>query len=147
MKKYFSGIKEDVLKSYAIANESKKRGIDPDKEVCIILTENMAERVEGLISVAAPQIKDSGLVEGIMELEKKYSMQDWRVAFYIAERVAKEEFCKFKDDCEAALFCLSKEDKFCVAEEIALLALFVEDAVCVFDLLRDSNELLADSVD
>ena len=37
----------------------------------------------------------------IKEYEVKYGSQNWRIAFFIAEEVAKEKFCKFKDKLEA----------------------------------------------
>jgi DNA polymerase II large subunit len=61
----------------------------------------MAERVEGLISTLVPQIKGSGIVARIEELEKKYDKLDWRVALLIGLEVAQEKFCKFKDKHEA----------------------------------------------
>ena len=64
------------------------------------LAKNMAERVTGLISIASPQLLDkkiqTKITQRIQELEKKYSLLDWRVALRIAEEVAKEKFCKFE---------------------------------------------------
>ncbi|MBI4448184.1 DNA polymerase II large subunit [Candidatus Woesearchaeota archaeon] len=101
MEDYFKKVEEEVNKSYSIANEAKSKGYDPEEEVKIPLAKTMAERVEGLISTVAPQIKRSGIVERIAELEKIYGAQDWRVAFKIAEEVAQQKFCKFKDEKEA----------------------------------------------
>jgi DNA polymerase II large subunit len=61
----------------------------------------MAERVEGLISDKAPQIVGSGIIKRINQLEEGLGTLDWRVGFKIAEEVAKEKFCKFKDKKEA----------------------------------------------
>ena len=61
----------------------------------------MAERVEGLISIVAPQLLGSGMTNRITELEKEYESSDWRVALKIAEEVAKQKFCTFKDKLEA----------------------------------------------
>lgn len=101
MEKYFTGINTEVERIYKIANEAKSKGYDPDPVVNIPLARNMAERVEGLISAVAPQIKGSGVVERLAELEKKYGAQDWRVAFSIALEVAQQKFCQFKDEKEA----------------------------------------------
>jgi len=61
----------------------------------------MAERVEGLISVIAPQIVGKGLPERLKALEKEFGALDWRVSLVIALEIAKEKFCKFKDKTEA----------------------------------------------
>ena len=61
MKKYFSDIDEGIKLCYDSANQARAAGFDPDDKVEIPLARDMSERVEGLISVAAPQIKGSGL--------------------------------------------------------------------------------------
>ncbi len=101
LEKYFNNIRKDVEKYYDIANNAKKKGYDPEDFVDIPLAKNMAERVVGLISAVAPQIKDTKIVERIKELEKNYGVLDWRVALVIAEEVAIEKFCNFKDKIEA----------------------------------------------
>ncbi len=101
IKKYFDEIDEKVKLAYSIANKAKSKGYDVDKIVDIPLAKNMAERVEGIISIVAPQIRNSGMVERIAELEDKYGKLDWRVALVIAEEVAREKFCKFKNKLEA----------------------------------------------
>lgn len=101
MQKYFEELKDVCFKEFKIASESRKKGYDPASVPEIILAKNMAERVVGLISIIAPQLKDTGATERITELEKEYGTLDWRVAFRIAEEVAREKFCKFKDQKEA----------------------------------------------
>ena len=101
MDKYFKEIDKNVKQLYETANQARKKGFDPVNHVEIPLASNMAERVEGLVSVVAPQIKDSGVVKRIQELEKEYGAQDWRVALKIALEVAQEKFCKFEDKKEA----------------------------------------------
>jgi len=101
MEQYFKKIEEDVRKAYSVAEEARKKGHDPVENVEVPLARNMAERVEGLISVAAPQIKGSGIVERIMELEKDFGILDWRVALTLALEVAQQKFCKFEDKREA----------------------------------------------
>ena len=75
--------------------------MDPESEVPIPLAKTMAERVVGLVSVVAPQITNSRITERIAELEKEFGLLDWRVGFKIAEEVAKETHCSFKDKIEA----------------------------------------------
>ena len=95
MDKYFKEIDKNVKNLYEIAEKARKKGFDPADHVEIPLARNMAERVEGLVSAIAPQIKNSGVVKRIQEIEKEYGAQDWRVALKIALEVAQEKFCKF----------------------------------------------------
>jgi len=104
MNKYFEQLKAEVANSHSIASKARSKNFDPEPTVEISLAKNMAERVVGLISVRAPQIVNSGVVERIIELEKQYGSLDWRVALKIAEEVAKEQFCKFTDKREAMEF-------------------------------------------
>jgi len=101
MEKYFLEIEKQVKEAYVVAEEARKKGLDPESKVDIPLARNMAERVEGLISAVAPQIKDSGVLERFLELEKKYAKLDWRVALEIALEIAREKFCKFESKKEA----------------------------------------------
>ena len=103
--KYFNQIEEGIAKGYKVAKEVREKGLDPEDRVDIPLARNMAERVTGLISIVAPQLMEEKTKEKvtkrIQELEKEYSLLDWRVALKISEEVAKEKFCKFKDKLEA----------------------------------------------
>ncbi|MBS3163492.1 DNA polymerase II large subunit [Candidatus Woesearchaeota archaeon] len=101
MKKYFENIENSLKQAYETATKAREKGYDPEKKVSILLTKNMAERVVGLISVAAPQVMNAGVPERIRELESQYGMQNWMVAFKLAEEVSNEKFCKFKDKKEA----------------------------------------------
>ncbi len=101
MKKYFNEINKKINVAYAVANEARAVGYDPADSVEIPIAKNMAERVVGLISSVAPQVENTNIVERIQELEGEYGSQDWRVALKIAEEVAMEKFCKFKDKLEA----------------------------------------------
>ncbi|MFH1332169.1 MAG: DNA polymerase II large subunit [archaeon] len=99
--KYFENLDLELQKCYKTAEEARKKGHDPLDYVEIPLAANMAERVEGLISAVAPQIKGSGVVQRIHELEKQYGTLDWRVALTVALEVTQQKFCKFKDEREA----------------------------------------------
>lgn len=101
IQRYFEQITEGVNAAYALAQEARAKGLDPEKNVAIPLAKNMAERVVGLISVVAPQITNTTVTERITELEKQYGLLDWRVGFTIAEEVAKEKFCKFENQLTA----------------------------------------------
>jgi len=98
---YFISIEEDLKKAYSCANAARAKGLDPETRVDIPLAKNMAERVENLIAAVAPQIVGSGVSDRIQELEEKYGRLAWQVALIIAEEVAAEKFCKFKDKREA----------------------------------------------
>ncbi|MEK6849537.1 MAG: DNA polymerase II large subunit [Nanoarchaeota archaeon] len=101
MQGYFDRLNDDVKKAFDVATIARTKGFDAAKTVEISLAKNMAERVVGLISILAPQIVNSGVVERIIELEAKYGALDWRVAFKIAEEIAQQKFCAFKDQHEA----------------------------------------------
>ena len=96
LENYFEELDSSVGKAYNIAKQAKGKNIDPSKYVEIPLAKNMAERVEGLIGVVAPQIVGKGLPQRIEELEKKFGKLDWRVGLEIASEVSEEKFCKFK---------------------------------------------------
>jgi len=101
IKQYYNELEDNTKKIYNFAEKIKNLGYDPLPYVEIPLARNMVERVEGLISVVAPQIKNSGMVQRLEELELKYGKVDWRVAMIVALEVAQEKFCKFKNKEEA----------------------------------------------
>ncbi|MFH1399665.1 MAG: DNA polymerase II large subunit [Candidatus Woesearchaeota archaeon] len=101
MQHYFKSVQTQIDKEYALAQQARQQGFDPEKKVDIPLARNMAERVQGLISMVAPQLVGSGMIERLSELEKKFGILDWRVALVIAEEVAKQKFCRFKSEIEA----------------------------------------------
>jgi len=98
---YFKKIDDEIEKAYDLANKARKKGYDPEEKVDIPLARNMAERVTGLISAVAPQIVNTNVSKRIIELENKYGVLDWRVSLIIAEEIANEKYCKFKDKKEA----------------------------------------------
>ena len=99
MEKYFENIDKDLQRTYKVAMDARKKGYDPIPKVEIPIAKDMAERVEGIISTVAPQIIGTGIAKRIRELEKIYGILDWRVSLIIAEEVALEKYCKFKDIC------------------------------------------------
>ncbi len=101
MSDYFNQLDRETSKAYVLANKARAKGFDPEVKVDIPLARNMAERVEGLISAVAPQLVGKGVPERIHDLEKKYKPLSWEVALLIAEEVAREKFCSFKDKREA----------------------------------------------
>jgi len=101
IEKYFEKIEKEVTRLYKVAEKARAKGFDPKDKPEIPIAKNMAERVVGLISTVSPQIINTKIPERIQELEKEYGALDWRVALTIAEEVAMEKFCKFKDKLEA----------------------------------------------
>ncbi len=101
MQNYFKYIDEHLDKAYKVAQKARAKGYDPKDHVEMPIAKDISERVEGLISVAAPQLLGSGVAKRISKLEEEYGKLDWRVGLQISYEVAKEDFCKFKDKKEA----------------------------------------------
>ena len=100
-KEYFEKIDDEIQLAYTLAGAARAEGLDPEKRVEIPLVHDMAQRVEGIISVVAPQIIGSGVAERIKELEKIYSSLDWIVALTIAWEITQEKYCTFKNKLES----------------------------------------------
>src|SRR3989338_9976418 len=100
-KEYFEQIEKSIHIAYKVANTARAKGLDPEPRVDIPLVKDMAQRVEGIISVVAPQIIGSGVAERIKVLEKQYGSLDWRVALTIALEVSQQKYCSFKHVHEA----------------------------------------------
>ncbi len=98
---YFKSIQQGIMGCYELAEKARQKGFDPEQTVNIPLAKNMAERVVGLVSVAAPQLVGTNLTERIMALEQEYGLLDWRVGFKIAVEVAQGKICSFADKREA----------------------------------------------
>lgn len=101
MEEYFKNIERKLKKAYEVATKVRALGYDPEQIVEIPIAKDMAERVEGLVSITAPQIINSGVSKRLHELEKSYGVLDWRIALKIAEEVADERFCKFDSRIQA----------------------------------------------
>ncbi|MBN1502849.1 DNA polymerase II large subunit [Candidatus Woesearchaeota archaeon] len=101
IKPYFDEMDLQIKQGYQLANQARACGIDPEKKVDIPLAKGISERVEGLVSAAAPQILHGGVAQRIRKLEKEFGSLDWRVALKIAEEVAKQKLCKFESKLKA----------------------------------------------
>jgi DNA polymerase II large subunit len=99
--KYFKDFEKGINEIYFLAEEAKKKGLDPVDKVEIPLALTMAAKVVGLISTVYPQLEGSGVTERILELEREYGKLDPTVVFTIAGEVAKQKFCKFETTLEA----------------------------------------------
>ena len=98
---YTKQLTKEVERAYTLAAAARQKGYDPEETVNIPLAKNLAERVEGLVSVAAPQILNSRLPARIKELESLYGKLDWRVALKVALETTQQQFCKFETQKEA----------------------------------------------
>ncbi len=93
---YFEELNKRMKKEYSLAQEARKKFLDPSNEVEIQIASNLAEKSVGLISTIYPQLKNPSLPKRILELEKEYGKLDPAISLKIAEEIAKEKFCKFK---------------------------------------------------
>ncbi len=99
--KYFARIAEGVKLSYEVAEQAKKKGIDPVDKVEVPLALTMAAKVVRLIATLYPQLDREDIIERILELERIYGALDNTVTFKIAEEIAQEKYCKFENQMQA----------------------------------------------
>ena len=71
LKKYFTHINDETERAYLIARHARSLGYDPAPVPEIQIAKNMAERVVGHVTVLAPQLGDTNVVDRIQELEKQ----------------------------------------------------------------------------
>ncbi|MEK6820246.1 MAG: DNA polymerase II large subunit, partial [Nanoarchaeota archaeon] len=93
---YFQELERKVKVVYDVAEQARKKGLDPQSKVEVPLATSLAERVAGLISTIYPQLNNPQLINRIKELEKEYGSLEPAICFKIAEEIAKEKLCKFK---------------------------------------------------
>src|SRR3989344_2339309 len=98
---YLKEIETKTKEIYVLAEEARKKGFDPVNKVEIPLARSLAERVVGLISTVYPQMEGSGIVERILELEKKWGKLNPAICLQIAEEISKQKFCNFSSLLEA----------------------------------------------
>ncbi|MEK6760920.1 MAG: DNA polymerase II large subunit [Nanoarchaeota archaeon] len=98
---YFKDFEKNIRIAYSVAEEARKKGLDPADKVEIPLAMSMAEKVTGLIATIYPQMNGSGIAERILQLEKEYGKLDTAVVFKIAEEVAQQKFCTFESKLQA----------------------------------------------
>jgi len=101
MNKYFKELENQINSVYDVAKEARAKGLDPVSVVEIPLATSLTQRALGLVATIYPQINDERIEKRIKELEKEYGFLDPSVCLKIAEEVAKEKFCKFKNIEEA----------------------------------------------
>ena len=101
IERYFKDLDEKVDRAYHTAKLARKKNLDPKDDIEMPLARDISERVEGLVSVVAPQLLNSGVAKRIQDLEKEFGKLDWRVGLSISYEVARCDFCEFKDKKEA----------------------------------------------
>jgi len=98
---YFKSLEREVKKNYGVAEAARVVGIDPVSRVEVPLAISLAEKAVGIVGSLCPQVNDEKIVNRILALEKEYGSLDPAIALKIAEEIAKEKYCKFKDHNEA----------------------------------------------
>ncbi|MBR9689545.1 MAG: DNA polymerase II large subunit, partial [Candidatus Altiarchaeota archaeon] len=102
MKAYHEALKKDVSKAYGVAEKARAKMLDPSSKVEILTANELAGRVESLVSIAIPELVGSGVRARILELEEKLGKGNEEIGFIIAEDTAKGRFHKFAST-EAAI--------------------------------------------
>jgi len=82
MRRYFESLKQETDKCYSIAKAARARGIDPYPEVEIPQAEDLASRVEKLLS----EWDTHGVAERVRELSKRLNREE--VSIQIAKELA-----------------------------------------------------------
>jgi len=82
MSRYFDSLKEETEKCYSIARNARARGLDPSNEVEIPRAEDLASRVEHLLSEWGTE----GIAKRIRELSKKHNREE--VSILIAKELS-----------------------------------------------------------
>ena len=85
---YHNTISEEVKRQYALIGQLKP--------INIPLASDVADRIEGLLSVLDSKIIKSGLADFVREAESKYGPNDWRVAIDSAIATSESKFIKFE---------------------------------------------------
>ena len=93
---YFKELEDKVHVAYSVAEEARRKGLDPKSSVEVPLATSLAGRVAGLVSTIYPQLNNPQLINRIIELENEYGSLDPAICLKIAEEIAKERFCKFE---------------------------------------------------
>ncbi len=84
IKEYHERLLKELEKVYKIAEEARKKGLDPEPFVEIPIAKNMAERVEKLMNIP-------GLADRILELEEA-GIEREKMCFIIAKEIVEGKF-------------------------------------------------------
>ncbi len=81
MNRYFACLQDEAKRCYQVASEARKKGLDPELEVEISRSEDMASRVEKLLNL-------DGIAEIIREFAKTHNREE--MSILVAKKLAKE---------------------------------------------------------
>lgn len=91
---YFQELEKEVKRTYAVAEEARRKGLDPEPRLEIPPAKDLAERVEGLVG-------PEGIAKRIRELTSKYSKEE--AAIQIAREIVEQETSNVEAALEQAL--------------------------------------------
>jgi len=97
MNEYFNLIREKFFEAYSIAREARKKGYDPVDDVEILYSDDMAQRVENLLSTINPIISQIELSKKIREIEKEFGPLSFSTILEIANYVSSKVYELTKD--------------------------------------------------
>ncbi len=83
VKKYFNLLNEEVKRALKIAQEARKKGLDPENEVEVKIANDLGERVEGLLGI-------KGIKDLLSKLEKEGKKRE-EIAFELTKKIARGE--------------------------------------------------------
>ncbi len=98
---YFEEIKKQTKRVYAVAKKARSRGLDPEDDVEIPVSEDMADRVQNTLSIVDPIILEIDLPKAIREIEKKHKPLSLYTILKISEYTAKKVYELTKDKVRA----------------------------------------------
>jgi len=101
IEEYFELIKKEVEKVYEIAKKARSLGYDPEPDIEIPISEDMADRVQNLLSIIDPIIKEINLPEAIRNIEKEFGPLSFATILKISEYVAEKIYERTKDKIKA----------------------------------------------
>jgi DNA polymerase II large subunit len=83
---YFTVLKNELQRAYAIASEARRKGFDPTDDIEVKIAKDVAARVEGIVG-------PPGVTEVIRDLEKS-GMAREDIAFEVARKIALGELMR-----------------------------------------------------
>jgi len=101
IEEYFEMIRKKTMEAYEIAKKARSLGLDPEPDVEIPISEDMADRVQNIISIVDPIILQIDLPKAIREIEKEYKPLSLATVLKVAEYTAKKIFELTKDKVKA----------------------------------------------
>ncbi|NMA30564.1 MAG: hypothetical protein GX941_01970, partial [Candidatus Methanofastidiosa archaeon] len=83
---YFNSLESEGKRAYEVAQEARKKGLDPSPSVEIPLAEDMAGRIEGIVG-------PKGVAKKIKELDKQGFSRE-KIAIMISDEIIAEKYSK-----------------------------------------------------